>query len=76
MKLYRKANKSILLPIRKRYDSKYRQNMTDSYIIHSFIQRKGISASTIKQYPELIKTYRTILKLKRLTKNYEDEKCN
>jgi hypothetical protein len=69
---YRKKN-IIKIKIKRSNDIK---NLSNEYMLGLIKDKTGLERKIIKQYPDLIETYRTILKLKRLTKNYENEKCN
>ena len=78
-KIWRKNNKEHIKEINKIWyennkerikekNKKYIKEIMIPYIIQRLCKNKKISRSIIKQYPELIETYKIILKTKRLWK--------
>lgn len=56
---------------------RYVENCGNGYLVNMIKKSTGLNTSLIKQYPELIDLYRVNLKLKRLTKNKQnDENSN
>ena len=83
-KIWANQNKHIVKKIRRKWvlknhkkvkaDSRhygeiYRYNLTDSYLRGLLIHTLGFDKSDVEKYPELIKTYREILKTKRLCRS-------
>jgi superfamily II helicase len=73
---YYSTHKSLFAKISKKFERKTIENMTDRWIIILIKQSTKLSKELIKQNPDLIELYRTNLKLKRLIKKQQYEKCN
>jgi hypothetical protein len=56
----------------------YRETLSDGYIVNMLRYQAGwiIGCDDIYKYPDLINTHRELIKIKRLIKDKEDEKCN
>jgi hypothetical protein len=49
------------------------ENLTNDYILNTLKQSTGLSRQVLKQYPELIDSYKLQIKVKRLIKNRKNE---
>lgn len=61
---------------RKRKEKNRIKNLSECYMVKTLKTRFGISRKTIRQYPELIESYRMQIKTKRLLKNKRHEREN
>lgn len=75
-KKYRKENKELIRPKKRAFNSKYRQELHDLYVIDQIRQTTGLSASVIRKAPDLIEAEKTRLKLVRTLKQKCHEKQN
>jgi len=66
---YRQLNKKLIIDNQKKYHDRCTKELLDPYIIYRIVKLCGLSAKIVIKYPELIETYRSNLKLKRLIKN-------
>jgi len=61
---------------RRLQEKKRMSRLADSYVIGCIRKCYGLNTKAIRQNEEFVMLYSTNLKLKRLIKNNEDEKCN
>lgn len=69
---YRLKNKDKIKANRPIEDAKARKELQDCYVINQITKRSKLTAKEVRQYPELIKTKRLIIKTKRLCKTSQN----
>lgn len=65
-KEWRKRNPEKKNAINKEHMKRGTDNLSDSYVVQAIINNSSLTASEVRKYPELIKTYRVLLLTKRL----------
>lgn len=71
---YRKDNKEMIRPKKRKFNAKYRKELHTLYVIDRIRQSTGLTANEIRQAPELIEAERLRIKLNRTIKTKKDEK--
>jgi hypothetical protein len=71
---YRLENKELIRPKKRAFNKKYRQEIHDLYVIDQIRQTTGLTASDIRQHPDLIEAERLRIKINRTIKTKQNEK--
>lgn len=72
-KQYRKENKEKTNKTKRIITRRYREQLQDCYVVDRLSQKLNCTAKDIRQIPEIIDTYRNIIKIKRKIKEYGKE---
>lgn len=73
-KKYRDENKDLILPKKRAFQKKYREELHPIYVIESIRRYTGLDAKVLRSEPELLEAKKASLTLKRKIKSIKNEK--